>query len=79
MRTIASARNSPTPTATVKISTILGTDGTCPAKTCRSGSDMVMITPITNPVSKTVISFFIFEICTPTPSPMGVMAISAPS
>ena len=38
-----------------------------------------MMTPITKPVSKTVISFFIFEICTPTPSPIGVIAISAPS
>ena len=79
IRTIASARNSPTPIATVKISTILGTEGTCPANTCRSGSDTVIITPIKKPVSSTVSSFCILEICTPTPSPMGVIAISAPS
>ena len=76
---MASARNSPTPTATVIISTMFGTDGTCPARTCRSGSDTVMMTPMRNPVSRTVSSFFILEICTPTPSPSGVIAISAPS
>ena len=76
---MASARNSPTPTATVMINTMFGTDGTCPARTCRSGSDTVMMTPMRNPVSRTVSSFFILEICTPTPSPSGVIAISAPS
>ena len=40
---------------------------------------MVVITPIIKPISNTVINFFNLEICTPTPSPIGVIAISAPN
>ncbi len=79
MRRMARARNIPTPTATVWISTRLGTEGTCWASTCRSGSEMVIIAPMTKPMSRIISTLRVLEIWTPMPSPMGVMAISAPS
>ena len=39
-------RKAPTPIATAPTRTALGTLGTCSARTCRSGSDTVTITPI---------------------------------
>ena len=36
----------PTPKATDKISTKLGIDGTCSARTCKSGSEIVIINPM---------------------------------
>ena len=79
MRSTASARNAPTPTATDTISTRLGIEGTCWASTCRSGSASVTITPITNAMSSTVGSLRALAVCAPTPSPSGVIAISEPS
>ena len=45
----AATRKSPTPQATARIRTILGTEGTSSANTCRSGSDMVITKPSKKP------------------------------
>ena len=45
IRAVAAARNSPTPTATVRMSTWLGMADTCLDSTCKSGSAMVVSTP----------------------------------
>ena len=76
---IARARKIPTPTATVRIRVRLSMEGTCCASTCKSGSEMVMMTPMENPISSTNMILRVLEICTPMPSPRGVIAISAPS
>ena len=76
---MATARKIPTPTATVRISVRLGIDGTCAASTWRSGSEIVIIAPMEKPIRKISGIFLVFEICTPIPSPKGVMDISAPS
>ena len=49
------------------------------ARTCKSGSAMVMITPITKQTRTRMGSRLVFMIWEPTPSPKGVMDISAPS
>ena len=79
MRSTASARKTPTPTATVQIRTLLGIDATWFASTCRSGSAMVMIVPSANATSTISSTFSRFASVLPTPSPSGVMDISAPS
>ena len=79
MRSKAITRNAPTPTATAPTRTALGTLGTCSASTWRSGSDTVMITPIRKLTDTTTHSFRDLVIWAPTRSPMGVMAVSAPS
>ena len=79
IRRIAATSSSPTPHATAIISTIFGTDGTCCASTCRSGSDMVMTKPSRNAITTTIPSFCVFAIHTPIRSPIGDMASSAPS
>ena len=79
MRSTASARKTPTPTATVQMSTLFGIDATWFASTCRSGSAMVMIVPSANATSTTSSTFSRFASVLPTPSPSGVMDISAPS
>ena len=78
MRSRATTRKAPTPTATAPISTGPGTLGTCSASTWRSGSEMVTTTPIKKLTATTTQSFRDRVIWTPTRSPMGVMAISAP-
>ena len=55
-----------------------GTDGTCDASTCKSGSETVMIKPSKNESVITTPSFFVFVMAVPMRSPMGVMAVSAP-
>ena len=65
--------------ATDTISTRLGIEGTCSANTCRSGSDMVMMKPSRNDRATTTLSLRLRVMQVPTRSPMGVMAISAPS
>lgn len=73
-------RKAPTPAATVRMITMSGTAGTWFASTCKSGSAMVIKAPIRNtkgimgqrerlPMRTTWL---------PTPSPMGIMAMSAP-
>ena len=79
MRSTASARKTPTPTAIVQMSTLFGIDATWFASTCRSGSAMVMIVPSANATSTTRMTFSRFASVLPTPSPSGVMDISAPS
>ena len=72
------SRKTPTPTDTAPIRTLFGIDGTCPARTCRSGSDMVIITPRMNPMPRIAHSFFVFVIQLPIRSPIMDMDISAP-
>ena len=50
-------RKAPTPIATAPTRTALGTLGTCSARTCRSGSDTVTITPIKKLMVMTTHSF----------------------
>ena len=64
--------------ATDRISTRSGTPGVCPARTDRSGSAMVMITPIIKQEMAIMPSLFDLASRAPTFSPMGIMAISAP-
>ncbi len=47
MRAMHSIRKKPTPTETVRMSTVVSISGTLPASTCRSGSATVMATPRT--------------------------------
>ena len=78
MRSSATTRNSPTPAATITIRVMLGMPGTCSASTCKSGSDMVIITPTKKEISSTTHSFLLRVMAAPTSSPMGVMASSVP-
>ena len=79
IRSSAIARKMPTPKATERIRIILGTDGTCCARTCRSGSEMVMIKPNKKDRAITADSFLVRVMQLPTRSPIGVMDISAPN
>ena len=72
-------RKSPTPAATDSTRTIFGTEGTCSARTCRSGSEMVTINPRIKLKRTISHSFFVCVIQVPTLSPIGVMDISTPS
>ena len=78
MRNSAATKNSPTPSATERMSAALGTPGTCSASTCKSGSETVTITPTKNETSSTTHSFLLRVMAAPTCSPMGVMAKSVP-
>ena len=78
LRTAASTRNTPTPTATVTIIVRSGTAGTCLASTCRSGSATVMATPISRQTAISPPTFLDLASWPPMASPMGIMAISAP-
>ena len=79
VRSIDTTKNSPTPAATDKIITISGTAGTCRASTCRSGSAMVTTAPIKKQIAATPASFQPPPSLRPIWSPMGIMAMSAPS
>ena len=79
MRRNDTTKKNPTPAATVKMSTRSGTAGVWRASTCRSGSATVMITPITKQAATMSHSLFERVSCVPTCSPMGIMAMSAPS
>ena len=78
IRSNAATRKKPTPDATARISTILGTEGTCCASTCRSGSESVITNPMIKPTRITMLSFLLFVIVVPTLSPIGVMERSTP-
>lgn len=78
MRRSDTTRNTPTPHATDRMRIKFGTDGTCDASTCKSGSETVMIKPSKNESVITTPSFFVFVMAVPMRSPMGVMAVSAP-
>ena len=79
MRRSATTRNMPTPTATARIKAMFGTPGTCSASTCRSGSEMVIMIPITRPMAMIIHSLRVRVMALPAYSPMGVMAMSVPS
>ena len=79
IRSRANTRNRPTPQATAAIRMPFGMEGTCPARTCRSGSDTVMIKPSRKERETISVSFLLFVMQVPTFSPMGVMESSAPS
>ena len=78
MRTWATTRKKPTPTATARIRVMLGTEGSCSASTCRSGSAMVMTTPRIKHTSRGRAIRRLLLISTPMPSPMGIMDMSTP-
>ena len=78
IRSNATTRNTPTPNATEKISTKLGTEETCSARTCRSGSEIVMMKPRIKPRITIKPSFRVRSILPPTCSPIGVIDSSAP-
>ena len=72
------AKKTPTPSETVKISTVFSTPDTCSAKICRSGSEMVTKIPITKLIN--AISHICFDVAKVEPilAPKGCMDISAP-
>ena len=74
-----SIRNSPTPTETVTISTVLSIAGTFVASTCKSGSAIVMATPSRKLTARMNQSFLDFVIFAPMRFPMRDMESSAPS
>ena len=74
MRSRAMTRKIPTPTATAPMSTGLGTPGTWVARTWRSGSDTVTMTPMRKLTDTTIHSLRERVMAAPTRSPMGVMA-----
>ena len=76
---IAIIRNIPTPAATVIIITAFGIDGTCVARTDRSGSAMVIINPIKKHIGRIMPNLPILVICSPAPSPKGSIDMSAPN
>ena len=78
IRTWATTRKKPTPTATTKIRVMLGTEGNCSASTCRSGSAMVTTKPSTKQTTSGITTRRALLICTPMPSPMGIMDMSTP-
>ena len=78
IRSSAITRKAPTPAATERINTRLGTDGTWLASTCKSGSDMVMMKPRIKPITIILGKLRLLVMAEPTRSPMGVMLISAP-
>ena len=78
IRTCASTRKKPTPTATARIKVMLGTEGNCSASTCRSGSATVTTTPSTKHISRGTPTRLALLICTPMPSPIGIMDMSTP-
>ena len=80
MFTTEITRNTPTPAATVRMMTMSGTAGTWFASTCRSGSAMVMKAPIKKTMGRMgqIERFPIRTTSPPTPSPIGIIAISAP-
>ena len=76
---MASAKNRPTPAATVKINTLSGMAGTCFASTCKSGSATVTTAPSKKLSTATICQRRMLPTCVPMASPSGIMEISAPS
>ena len=71
-------RNSPTPTETVMMSTVVSMCGTLPASTVRSGSATVMATPRTKLSERMSGRLRVLVIFAPRWLPMGVMEESDP-
>ena len=78
VRSMARTRKKPTPAATVRIRTRSGMAGTCRARTVRSGSATVTITPMAKKTRTTRAMFRVRVSREPMASPMGIIAISAP-
>lgn len=80
VRATDKTKNTPTPAATVRMITMSGTAGTWLAKTCKSGSAMVMNPPIKNTkgMMGQMERFPMRTTSPPTLSPMGIIAMSAP-
>ena len=76
---MAITKNTATPNATASISVRLGTDGTCCARTCKSGSEMVITNPIINEITTITNTLLDRVIMEPTFSPMGVIDNSTPT
>ena len=78
MRRSAIARKIPTPIETVRISTIFSSSETCSASIVRSGSDIVIMIPITNATKAMSQIFPDAAIEEPIFVPSGCIDISAP-
>ena len=78
MRRKATTRKKPTPAATERMSVMLGMEGTWLARTCKSGSEMVMRKPSAKPTPMMRGTLRLRVSTAPTRSPMGLMLISAP-
>ena len=79
MRSIATARKTPTPTETLTIITVFSMSGTCCARICKSGSAIVTMTPITK-LTNAISQIFLLRVSAePTFCPMTSIDISAPS
>ena len=78
MRSREITRKAPTPIATAPTRTALGTLGTCSARTCKSGSAIVISIPRIKQTNNGPPIFFVRLISIPMPSPIGIMDISAP-
>ena len=79
IRRIATTRNMATPRATARINVRFGMDGTCWARTCKSGSDIVIKKPITKLTKITIKRFLDLVMMVPVLSPIGVMDTSTPT
>ena len=79
IRRIATTRNMATPRATARINVRFGIDGTCWARTCKSGSDIVIKKPITKLTKITIKRFLDLVMMVPVLSPIGVMDTSTPT
>ena len=75
---MAIAKKMPTPKDTVRINTIFGTPDTCPARICRSGSEMVTRIPMIKLRKAISHTCFAFPRKEPIFVPKGCMDISAP-
>ena len=79
MRSIAMIKKIPTPTETVRISSISGISAdTCFARICKSGSETVTITPMRKLINAISHTFFELPSVAPSLLPRGCMDISAP-
>ena len=78
IRSRAMTRKTPTPRATDQMITLFSIAGTWPARTCRSGSATVMMTPMRKLMPTMTHTFLERVISLPTASPRGIMDISDP-
>ena len=79
VRRMAATRKTPTPRLTERISVLFGMDCTCPARTCRSGSEIVISAPKTKPAARMSGMFRVPVSAPPMRLPIGCMDSSAPS
>ena len=79
IRITAIIRNIPTPTETVRMSTIFSRPLTCSARICRSGSEIVTKMPITKLIKAISHIFLLEPMVAPIFVPRGCIDISAPA